>query len=83
MTPKVSTSRAREKWADILNRVEFRGERVVVRRRNHDAVAVVPIEDLLLIQRIEDQMDVRDALKALKEPRGKTAAQLKAELGFD
>lgn len=82
MAPRMSASAAREKFADLVNRAEYRGERVVVRRHNRDVAAIVPIEDLELLQRVENRMDIKDALKALKEPRGKTAKQLKAELGL-
>ena len=82
MTARVSASVAREKFAEIVNRVEYRGERVIVRRHNRDVAAVIPVEDLELLQRVEDQMDIKDALKALKEPRGKTSKALRAELGL-
>ena len=82
MTPRMSASLAREKFSDVVNRLEYRGERVIVRRHNRDVAAVVPIEDLALLRRIEDRMDIKDALKALKGPRGKTSKQLKAELGL-
>ncbi len=82
MTFRMSASLAREKFADIVRRVEYRGERVIVRRHNRDVAAVVPVEDFELLQRIEDQTDIKDALKALKEPRGKTSKQLKAQLGL-
>jgi prevent-host-death family protein len=82
VTPRVSASVAREKFADIVNRVEYRGERVIVRRHNRDVAAVIPIEDLELLRRVEDRMDIKDALKALKEPRGKTSKQLRIELGL-
>ena len=82
MAPRMNASVAREKFADIVNRAEYRGERVIVRRHNRDVAAVIPIEDLKLLQRVEDRMDIKDALKALKGPRGKTSKQLKAELGL-
>lgn len=78
----MNASVARENFADIVNRVEYRGERVVLRRHNRDVAAIIPIEDLELLQRMEDRMDIKDALKALKEPRGKTSKQLKTELGL-
>ncbi|HLB87577.1 MAG TPA: type II toxin-antitoxin system Phd/YefM family antitoxin [Terriglobales bacterium] len=80
--PRMNASAARENFADIVNRVAYRGERVIVRRHNRDVAAVIPIEDLELLQRVEDHMDIKDALKALREPRGKTSKQLKAELGL-
>lgn len=82
MAPRMSASVARKKFADIVNRVEYRGERVIVRRHNRDVAAVIPMEDLQLLQKVEDRMDIKDALKALKEPRGKTSKQVKADLGL-
>jgi prevent-host-death family protein len=82
VAPRVSASVAREKFADIVNRVEYRGERVILHRHNRDVAVVIPIEDLELLQRIEDRMDIKDALKALQEPRGKSSKQLKADLGL-
>jgi prevent-host-death family protein len=82
VAPRVSASVAREKFAEIVNRVEYRGERVIVRRHNRDVAAVIPVEDLELLQRVEEQMDIKDALKALKEPRGKTSKELRADLGL-
>ncbi len=82
MARSMSTSVAREQFADIMNRVEYRGERVIVSRRNREVAAVVPIEDLELLRRVEEKMDIKDALKALKEPRGKTSKQLRSELGL-
>jgi len=82
MAPTLSATAARGKFAEIVNRVEYGGERVIVRRHNRDVAAVIPIEDLRLLQEVEDRMDIKDALKALREPRGKTSKQLKAELGL-
>ncbi|HET7205616.1 MAG TPA: type II toxin-antitoxin system Phd/YefM family antitoxin [Terriglobales bacterium] len=68
MAARLSISDARENLSDIMNRVRYRGERVILRRHNRDVAAVVPIEDLEALQRMEDEADVKDALKALKEP---------------
>jgi prevent-host-death family protein len=35
----------RQSLADILNRAEYRGERIVIHRRGKDAAAIIPIED--------------------------------------
>ncbi len=82
MREKLNTSVARARLADLVDGAEHRGERVILRRRNRDVAAIVPMEDLELIQHLEDRMDVEDALRALKEPRGKPWKQLKAELGL-
>ena len=81
MSKAVSTSAARAQFADLVNRAEYAGERTVVHRRRKPVAAVVPIEDLELIERYEDELDVRLIRKARKE---KTIPweKVKKELGL-
>jgi prevent-host-death family protein len=65
--PKTSSSAARQNFSDIINRAAYAGERVIVHRRKKPVAAVVPIEDLELIERLEDQSDRRAIRKARKE----------------
>jgi len=62
----------RQSLADVLNRAEYRGERIVVHRRGKDAAAIISIEDLHLLERLvaeeEEKMDVAAAQAALAEP---------------
>ena len=65
---RLTATEAREHFADTLNRVSYRGERIVVYRRGgKDVAAVVPIEDLELLQKIEDKQDVEAIKKSLSE----------------
>ena len=68
---KLAASQARDAFADTLNRVAYRGERIVLRRRGKDLAAIVPMEDLKLIQKVEDEIDVRDGKKALADMKRK------------
>jgi prevent-host-death family protein len=81
MSIKLTTSTARAQFADLVNRAEYAGERTIVHRRNRPVAAVVPIEDLELIERYEDELDVRLIKKARKE---KTVPweQVKKDLGL-
>lgn len=48
-------------------------------------VAIVPVEDLALVESLEDRADIEEAREALREAREKGTtplADLKAELGF-
>jgi prevent-host-death family protein len=56
---------------DTLNRVAYQGERVRIDRRGAPSVAIIPIEDLELLEFLEDQIDIRDAHKALAEMKAK------------
>lgn len=80
---RMQASKARDDFSDTLNRVAYTGERVVLRRHGKDIAAIVPIEDLEMIEAIEDRIDVEAAKKALKE-KGPSIPwkKLKAELGL-
>ena len=68
MTPKLTASLARQNFSDILNRAAYRGERVIAHRGKKPVAAVVPIEDLDLLEQIEDEIDIAAAREAWKEP---------------
>ncbi|HEY8021542.1 MAG TPA: type II toxin-antitoxin system Phd/YefM family antitoxin [Thermoanaerobaculia bacterium] len=64
---KLTTTKARERFGDTLNRVASGKERVVLTRRGKDLVAIIPLEDLARLQALEDKQDLRDARAALRE----------------
>ena len=64
---RLSTSQVREALSDTLNRVSYRKERIILKRRNKDIAALVPIEDLELLEQIEERHDIEDATKVLEE----------------
>ncbi len=80
MPRSYSTSTARVQFADIVNRAEYAGERTIVHRRKKPVAAVVPIEDLELIEQYEDELDRRLIRKARKE-RSIPWEQVERELG--
>ena len=82
---KVSAAEARSEFSDIINRASFGKERVVLTRRGKELAAVVPIEDLELLERLEDRLDLEDARAALKDVKKKGTVswdKLKADLGL-
>ena len=60
-------SEARESFSSTVNRVAFGGERVVLTRHGKRVAAVVPIEDLELLEALEDAMDVEEARRRLAD----------------
>ncbi len=78
---RLPISEARDHLADLGNRVSLRGERIVVERRGKELFALVPVEDVDLLERLEDEMDL-DAIRArLSEPTS-SLAEVKKELGL-
>ena len=79
------SSKAREGFANTINRVAFGKERVVLRRRGKEVAAVISMEDLRLLEDLEDRIDLVDARAALAETKKKGAKALDAvmkELGL-
>lgn len=56
---------ARAGFADVVNRAAYRGERTKLMRRGKAVAAVVPVEDLELLERLEDEADVKEARRRL------------------
>jgi prevent-host-death family protein len=69
--PTLDLSRARALFTESVNRVNYRGERIVIKKHGRPVAALVPVEDLELLRELEDRMDLQDARKALAEARGK------------
>jgi prevent-host-death family protein len=79
---KCSVNDVRNDFAETLNRVHYQGERVVVERRGKGVAALVPMEDLELLQALEDRIDLAAARKALKEPERIPWEKVKKDLGL-
>jgi prevent-host-death family protein len=80
----LSVAEARGTLAETLNRVTYRGERVVIQKRGKPVAALVPVEDLRLLEQLEDQLDLEAARQALAEAKGRRIPwpTLKRQLGL-
>ena len=82
---RVKASKARNNFANTLNRVAYGKNRVVLHRRGKDIAAIVPMEDLELLQKLEDRLDLGAARAALKEAGRKASTpweKIKKDLGL-
>lgn len=68
MPTTVSTAEARKNFADLVNKVAYGHNSVILTRRGEKIAAIVPIEEHELLLRLEDLMDIEAAKKALSEP---------------
>ena len=65
MSTEYSFSEARSHLTNIADNVTFKGERMIITRKGKKPFAIVPIEDLKMIEAMEDMIDIEDAKKAL------------------
>jgi prevent-host-death family protein len=80
---RLTSAEARSQFAEVLNKVAYRGVRVVVTKHNKEVAAVIPIADLERLALLDQSIDLEEAQAAIKdaEERGYISlAALKAEL---
>lgn len=77
---RLNVSKAREEFPEVVNRAAYGNERTIVSRRGKDLAAVIPIDDLRLLERLAqeemDRIDIADARAALKEAEEKGTISL-------
>jgi hypothetical protein len=83
----MSASKVREYFWETLNQVSCQGKRIILHRRGKDVAALVPVEDLALIEKIENRIDFEEAERILAdlEVKGDKPIpweQVKKDLGF-
>lgn len=82
-TSRLPASKAREKFADILDEVSVRGDRVVLDRHGKAVAAVIPISDLEMLEDLEDRYDIESARESLSESDERIPwERVKATLGL-
>jgi prevent-host-death family protein len=74
----------RKELSTVLGRVAYGHERVIVKRSGKDFAALIPVEDLELLEKLEDEMDLKEALRRLADGGDKAIPieQARKELGL-
>ena len=67
MNTTISTAEARKNFSDIVNKVAYGAEPIILTRRGEEIAALISMREMELLRRIEDCMDIEDAEKALAE----------------
>ena len=83
-TSCINTMEAKEEFSELINRVAHHKEHIILTRRDKEIAAIIPIEDLKLLQASQDKNDLEEAVEALKEARKQgtvTLDGLKEEIG--
>lgn len=60
-----TASELRQGFSDALNRVSYGKERIVLERHGKQVAAIIPIEDLALLEEMEDRHDAEAAKRIL------------------
>jgi prevent-host-death family protein len=81
----VSIADARHDFAELLNRVAYGKERLVITRHARELAAIVPVEDLKITNRLRRFVARKGVARVLADLEGGNAAswrRLREELGL-
>lgn len=84
VTVTEAASKVRQQFAGALNRVAFSRDRILLERHGKLVAAMVPVEDLELLEELENRLDLEEARAALAEAKIKGTRpweKIKAVLG--
>ena len=79
---KIDVSHARREFADLLSRVGYGRDRVVLCRNGKEIVAIIPLEDLQFLESLEDEYEVAACRRALAKSKFYSSAQARRKLGI-
>lgn len=79
---KRTVSEARSNLRQLVDQVEHHSERIALERYGQTAAVLVSLADAELLERIEDELDMIEVRKALKNPDFIPLEQVKAELNL-
>jgi len=85
MSETKRVSEARGEFAELVNRAAYRHERVLLTRHGKAVAAIIPTDDLELLEALEDKEDLEAIEAALADPENAETIpweQVKARLGI-
>jgi prevent-host-death family protein len=80
---QITTAEARKHMAELLNRAAYGKERFVVTRHGKELVAIVPLEDITLLDRLRALLlkkDFEAAITEIEESGTKSWDEVRREL---
>jgi len=81
---KLTVTEARRNWSDLIDRVAFKGERVILCRNGKSVVALVSAEDAAFLDALEDRFDLEEAKRRLSDGQSPIPyEQIRGQLGLD
>ena len=70
---RISTSNARGNLALVIDSIRMDDERIILTQHGRDVAALIPVEDLALLEELEDRADVAEIRRRIKASRGSIA----------
>lgn len=79
---RICATLIRDDLANVVNRVVYGSERIILERRGKDVAAIVSMDDLAVLDELENKIDLDAARKALREHGSIPWEKVKTDLGL-
>ena len=79
---RIPATAVRDSFSETLNRVAYKGERIVLERHGKAVAALVSVDDLALLESLEDRLDAEAVLAARKEPGDTPYEEVRRKAGL-
>lgn len=79
---RIPATAVRDSFSETLNRVAYKGERIVLERHGKAVAALVSVDDLALLESLEDRLDAEAVLAARKEPGDTPHEEVRRKAGL-
>ena len=79
---KATATRVRSEFSEWVNAVRYGNRWLVLLRHGKPVVAMISVEDLAVLRKLEDKLDLAAAREALKETGEVPWSKVKARLGL-
>jgi prevent-host-death family protein len=80
---KVDVTEARQSFANLISEVGYGHDRVVLCRNGKRVAALIPVDDLALLQHLENEMDLSESRRILAKSKFYTSAEARKKLGIE
>ena len=81
---QITTAEARKQMAELLNRAAYGKERFVVTRHGKELVAIVPLEEITLLDRLRSLLSKKEfeaAVEEVEEGNTRSWTDVRRDLG--
>lgn len=75
MENTINATEARANFQELINRVEYQGDRIIIEQHGKAVVAMVGLEDLKRLEALEDAIDSELLRRAIAENDGFTTLE--------
>ena len=63
----LTVAAVRKDLSDLIGKVQYRRERLIITKHDKPVAALAPVDDAALLEKIEDHLDLLEAMEAIED----------------